>query len=126
MSLQSIADPGGCLMLSTWFAASTHGERRASRRRFVPRLELLEDRTLPSTFPVLNRADSGEGSLRQAVLDANAQSGADTIHFADGLHGTIVLTGGQLSVTDDLTIDGPGAKQLAVSGNLQSRIFSIS
>ena len=37
---------------------------------------LLEDRTVPSTFTVLNLADSGEGSLRQAVLDANAHPGA--------------------------------------------------
>src|SRR5205823_14543891 len=36
------------------------------------------------------------------------------------------LTTGQLSITDALTIDGPGADQLAVSGNLQSRVFGIS
>src|SRR5262249_42598823 len=62
MSLQCIADRGGYLMLSTWFSPSTNGKRRASRRRFVPRLELLEGRTLPSTFTVLNLADSGDGS----------------------------------------------------------------
>src|SRR5262245_63422917 len=117
---------GDSLMLSTWFATSTNGKRRSSRRRFVPRLELLEGRALPSTFTVLNLADSGEGSLRQAVLDANAQPGADTIAFADGLNGTIPLTSGQLSITDALTIDGPGADLLAVSGSQQSRIFSIS
>jgi hypothetical protein len=115
-------------MSSTWFAASTNGERRASRRRFVPRLEPLEARTLPSTITVLNLADSGEGSLRQAILDANspAYPGADVINFADGLQDTIALTTGQLSITDDLTIDGPGADRLAVSGNHQSRIFGIS
>src|SRR5262249_38716911 len=43
---------------------------RAARQR--PNLEVLEDRTLPSTFTVLNLADSGAGSLRQAVLDANS------------------------------------------------------
>jgi hypothetical protein len=42
------------------------------RRCFVPRLLVLEDRTVPSTFLVSNLADSGDGSLRQAVLDANA------------------------------------------------------
>ena len=75
---------------------------------------------------MLNLADGGDGSLRQAVLDANALPGADDIRFADGLQGTIALTGGQLSITDHLTIDGPGAGLLAVSGNHQSRVFNIS
>jgi hypothetical protein len=70
---------------------------------FGPQLEALEDRTVPSTFTVLNLADSGEGSLRQAVLDANALSGADNIAFANGLSGTIALTSGQLAITDGLT-----------------------
>src|SRR6516225_3437124 len=91
--------------------------KRHQRQHFVPRLEALECRTLPSTFTVLNLADSGPGSLRQAILDANAQPGADTIQFAHGLHGTIALTSGELDITDDLTIDGPGAGRLAVSGN---------
>src|SRR5262249_61846482 len=43
-----------------------------------------------------------------------------------GLSGTIALTNGQLAITDGLTIDGPGADQLAVSGSLQSRVFNIS
>src|SRR5262249_21324227 len=92
------------------------------------RLELLEGRTLPSTFTVLNLADSGEGSLRQAILDANspAYPGADVIRFADGLSGTIPLTGGQLSITDDLTIDGPGQNKLTVSGNTACRVFRIA
>ena len=36
---------------------------------------------LLSTFTVINTADSGGGSLRQAILDANANTGADTIAF---------------------------------------------
>ena len=96
------------------------------RAGFRPRLESLEDREVPATFTVSNLADAGNGSLRQAVLHANALLGADTIHFADGLQGTIALTGGQLSITDHLTIDGPGAGLLAVSGNHQSRVFNIS
>ena len=53
-------------------------------RRFtsVLRLELLEDRALPSTFTVINFADSGAGSLRQAILDANAASAPGSINFA--------------------------------------------
>ena len=63
--------------------------------RFVPRLEALEDRTLPSTYTVLNLHDGGAGSLRQAVLDADAHPGHNTIRFAHGLHGTIGLTSGE-------------------------------
>src|SRR5262249_26757224 len=121
----TMADRGGFLMLSSWFAASTNGKRRSSRRRFVPGLELLEGRALPS-FTVLNLADSGAGSLRQAVLDANGSPGADVIDFADGLSGTVVLSSGQLGITDDLLVDGPGASLLAVSGNDTSRVFQIS
>src|SRR3979490_1167114 len=60
--------------------------KQLRRARYTPRLEILEDRMLPSTFTVLNLADSGTGSLRQAVLAANAHPGADVIDFADELH----------------------------------------
>ena len=76
------------------------------RRTFVPTFDILEDRTVPSTFTVSNLNDSGAGSLRQAVLDANAHAGADQIAFASGLRGTITLTTGQLTITDSVTIDG--------------------
>jgi hypothetical protein len=49
----------------------------------------LEPRTLLATFTVTTDADAGPGSLRQAILDANAAAGADDIHFAlpgEGVH----------------------------------------
>jgi hypothetical protein len=94
--------------------------------RFRPRFLHLEDRTLPSTYTVLTLADSGPGSLRQAVSDANGHPGADVIRFAPGVHGTIRLTTGVLSVTDDLTINGPGANIVTVSGNNTSRVFAVA
>ena len=86
------------------------GSRRFSHRRrsAVFRLEHLEDRTLLSNFTVSNLADSGDGSLRAAVLAADADPGS-TIDFAPGLHGTIALskTNGELDITSNMTINGP-------------------
>src|SRR5262249_52504800 len=91
----------------------------------VPRLEALEDRAVPALFTVTNLSDEGAGSLRQAVLDANALPGADVIAFAPGMTGVIGLGGSQLSITDHLTILGTGAGRLAVSGEGTSRVFQV-
>jgi hypothetical protein len=49
-----------------------------------------------ANFVVTNLNDSGAGSLRQAILDANANgAGLDTID-ATGVAGTITLTTGEL------------------------------
>src|SRR5262249_52650568 len=101
-------------------------QRWYPKRRFVPRLEALEGRALPSTFTVLNLEDSGPGSLRQAVLDANADPGPDVIDFAPGVTGIIVLNGGPLTITASLEVVGPGADLLTVSGDDASRVFEIT
>jgi hypothetical protein len=96
----------------------------ARRPSLVPSLLTLEDRTLPSTLTVLNNADSGDGSLRAAIIVA--QNG-DQIIFDQSLQGqTITLTSGELAITKDLAVEGLGADQLAVSGNHASRVFDIS
>src|SRR5581483_10893727 len=97
------------------------------RRTIMPRLEVLEDRTLSSTFTVTNLLDDGSaGSLRYEIQAANNTPGANTIDFAHGLHGVLTLAQGQLNITNSLTIDGPGANKLAINGNSASRIFDIS
>jgi hypothetical protein len=76
------------------------------------------------TWTVTSAADNGPGSLREAI--AAAFSG-DRIAFDQSLQGqTIRLTSGQLAISKDLDIEGPGADQLTVSGNHASRVFSIS
>src|SRR5262245_9616777 len=85
--------------------------------RARPRLELLEDRTVPTTFTVTNLLDDGSaGSLRSAINQANGTAGPDIIAFAPGLAGTVALdpTQGELDITDSLMIDGPGANDLTV------------
>jgi hypothetical protein len=59
------------------------------------------------TFTVTNNLDSGPGSLRQAILDANASSGIDTISFGIGSGpATIALAAPLPTITEPLTIDG--------------------
>src|SRR5262249_36762815 len=83
-----------------------HRHPAPHRRPFVPRLEALEDRTVPSTLTVLNNLDSGAGSLRDTI--AAAQSG-ETIAFDPSLAGqTINLTSGELVINKSLDIEGPG------------------
>jgi hypothetical protein len=94
-------------------------------RSALLRLEALEDRAVPATFQVLNTLDAGPGSLRQAVLDANATSGPDRIVFAHDVRGTIALSSDELQITDDVTVTGPGAGRLKVSGMHVNRVFEV-
>src|SRR5262245_52101832 len=59
-------------------------------------------------FTVTNTKDTGAGSLRQAILDANANAGSDTIQFAVGNGVQIInVTSVALpSISDPVTIDG--------------------
>ncbi|MGH6905091.1 MAG: choice-of-anchor Q domain-containing protein, partial [Geminicoccaceae bacterium] len=89
-----------------------------------------------ATFVVTNLNDSGVGSLRQAILDANGNGAADTITFARRLAGrTIALSSGQLGIANDtagpdLTIDGDadgdGAPDITVDAQGGSRVFLIA
>lgn len=56
---------------------------RNLRRRMKsrPHVEQLESRELLSTFVVTNNRNSGPGSLRQAIIDANATTAADVVEF---------------------------------------------
>src|SRR5262245_62393436 len=118
--------PAFFLRLLGWCSHRKQTTRtRRPRRSLLPRLTALEDRTVLNTYTVTNLASSGLGSLQQAVLDANGHAGADVIKFAGGLQGTITPAN-ELSVTGDLTIDGPGARKITVSGGSAHRVFHVS
>lgn len=102
---------------------------------------LLSLNVQAATYTVSNTANSGSGSLRQAVADANATTTDDMIAFSimAGDSGcdvsgvcTITLTSGEISIATSavgggLTIlnsSGPG--KLVISGNMSSRVLAVN
>jgi hypothetical protein len=88
---------------------------------------LVGGSTLPvsaASFTVSTTADSGAGSLRQAIISANSDASHDTIDF--DVTGVITLESPLPAIAETLTITGPGAAQLAVSGDGQYRVFEIN
>lgn len=87
-------------------------QARRKPQRQVLAIEQLEDRLVPSTFTVSTLSDSGAGSLRQAILNANSHPGADTIQFS--VAGTIRLSSGTLpAITGTVDIEGATASGYA-------------
>jgi hypothetical protein len=133
--------------IAMWFRAlfdtllARSSRTRSRKRRLAPSfrrrsrslrllLEILEDRTLLSTYTVNSLTDTGAGSglagdLRYCIT--HATSGSDTITSEQGLTGTINLTGALPDLTHSISIDGPGPDQLTVrrdtGGNY--RIFTV-
>jgi hypothetical protein len=108
-----------------------------SRRHFRlrPRLEIVEDRTLLSTFLVNTTADNGPGSLRQAILDSNAASSATRIiDFAIPGQGVqVIATDSPLPpITTGVLIDGTsqpgyaGSPLVAISGRSAGDLGSLT
>jgi hypothetical protein len=127
------------MWLTSWLrSGKRHGSPR-KRPTFRPTLEALEGRDVPSTLTVTNVDDSGFGSLRYEI--AQAQSN-DTIVFNKALFSyvykkhviqtprSIMLTSGELDINNSLNIQGPGASLLTVTstgrGNYgASRLFEV-
>jgi hypothetical protein len=75
-----------------------------------------------AVIAVTNTADSGAGSFRQTIADAQEN---DTINFAPDVRGTIALMSGQLLISKALTIQGPGANLLTIDARGASRVLRI-
>jgi len=84
---------------------------------------LLPQIVTATTYTVQNTNGVGIGSLRMAIQDAGC---GDTINFATNLTGTIGVAGAELLIDKDLTIIGPGAALLRVSGHNANRVFNIT
>ena len=117
--------------------------KTAIKKGIRRRLELLglEERIVPATFSVLNDSDSGAGSLRQAIIDANTTEGNDTIdfNFDTGTSPyTITLSSALPNIVDastavgtgtagTVTITGLGTSSLTIDANKGNfSIFSIN
>ena len=107
------------MKFSSWLRQQTANNVLRSRTRrpanagFRPTLEALEDRMLLSTFLVTNVGDNGgvnpapgagTGTLRQAIVDADAHTGSNTIAF--NIPGSGVHTITPLSALPTLTAVG--------------------
>jgi hypothetical protein len=110
------------MLLTRWLRdlrSACHNGRTGRRRpalRARPRLEPLEDRWLPSQIglTVSSLADAGTGSLRAAVLTANAGSQKDQFTIGFAVKGTIDLQTPLPDLNNNISIQGPGAGSLTV------------
>jgi hypothetical protein len=73
---------------------------------------------------VTNTNDSGSGSLRDAITQANSDNDGDTIEIS--ATGTITLASSLPAIAANMTIQGPGAGNLAVSGANAHGIFTVN
>ena len=76
-----------------------------------------------STFFVTSTDDSGPGSLRQAILDANASAGSDLVTIT--AIGTVSLLNPLPTIIEPLSIQGPGAALFRIDGQDLHRVFDV-
>src|SRR5436190_367649 len=104
---------------------SQHRRRQMRLFRSVRQaIEALEPRMLLSTIVVSSVADSGNGSLRAAINQANTDPGSDIIQFATS--GTIKLNSNLPSLTDDTQLLPTTKIKVTIDGNKLYSIFAIS
>jgi parallel beta-helix repeat protein len=108
------------------YSRRVYSTASAGQRRFRPALEFLEGRDLPDATPLMvtTSADSGAGSLREAIMTANTQTGPTTIDFAIGSgEQTIALLSVLPAITSPVVLDGTtqpgfsGTPLIVITGN---------
>ena len=99
---------------------------RSSKRKLVGLIlpfTLLASQAVAATYTVTNLNDSGPGSLREAILSANANKGS-TVAFRT--RGTIILSTPLPEITNQMTIDGTTAPGFSVTPVVTVNFNSIS
>jgi hypothetical protein len=89
-------------------------------------VSIADNDKAPLSLTVTNTNDSGAGSLRQALLNANNAAESYTITIAPTLTGTITLGSPLPVLNKNIDLIGPGADKLTISGNNAHRVFEIS
>jgi len=115
------------------FGADSDRQRSLAVRRRPSRrweIDTLEDRVVPATITVTNLGDSGVGTLRAAIEQADFDSSPDTISFAPAVKGEINLLSALPDLSADITIAGPGPTVLTVNridapGTPEFRVFTV-
>jgi hypothetical protein len=122
--------------------AKARSRRSRRKRTWLPGMEALEVRQVPTTFVVNTTLDTvaanlqtgkdsaGHISLRSAIQAANAHPGSDAIKLPNGTL-TITIAGanedndatGDLDIKGDLTIDG--SNSTTIDGNALDRVFEV-
>lgn len=118
------------ILTGNWKARKGPNRRLRQQENSNTNLEVLEQRELLTTFTVTTPLDetvaNASMSLREAINAANANPGADTIRFSSGLAGqSILLTQGELVISDPVTITGLGATNTVIDAQLNSRVFNL-
>ena len=78
---------------------------------------------------VLTFIEAFEAANRNELVGdapAGSFSEQDVIRFADGLSGTVLVDNGELAISGDLRIDGPGAEHLTFDARGQNRVFWLA
>jgi hypothetical protein len=115
----------------SWFKPRRARKRFASRTPLGLTIEGLERRQLLTNFEVTNNIDETNAndnllSLREAINEANANTGPDTITFNSSLAGKkILLQLGELQITDPVTITALSALNSVIDAQRVSRVFNI-
>ena len=88
-------------------------------------IEALEDRVVPATITVTNLGDTGPGTLRAAIEQANLDQSNGTINFAPSVMGTITLSTALPELSSNVIIAGPGLSALSVTRDVTGPAFNI-
>ncbi|MFN8531383.1 MAG: choice-of-anchor Q domain-containing protein [Anaerolineae bacterium] len=126
--------PAGANHVEVSFAALNDGARSEADETLTAALQTGAGYTLGSATSgdvtihangllVTNGSDSGEGSLRQAVANANGDGVSSTITFS-GVS-TVNLTTGELSLLNDGTLTIDGGLGVTIQGNNTFRMLSV-